>query len=116
MAGVIAAITRHGQRAQKAASCPYKRKKKLAGIVMSYTKLTGSRLAGCLLLLSVCAADAQGPESLKGTTISRHPLISYAPVTDAVLRHPDVSDWIMMRGNYEGWGYSSLDQINKANV
>src|SRR3954465_1270280 len=105
------------------ASTPKKRhhhrinaRKSSRGIVMSYAKLTGSRLAGCLLLLSVCAADAQAPESLKGTTISRHPLISYAPVTDAVLRQPDPSDWLMMRGNYEGWGYSSLEQINKANV
>jgi alcohol dehydrogenase (cytochrome c) len=33
-----------------------------------------------------------------------------------VLRHPDPSDWIMMRNNYQGWGYSTLDQINKSNV
>ena len=37
-------------------------------------------------------------------------------MTDAVLRHPDPSDWVMMRGNYEGWGFSTLDQINKTNV
>src|SRR3569833_2451273 len=78
---------------------------------MSYTKL-----ALGLLLVSACAADAQGPEKVNGTTIAPLPLASYAPVTDAVLRHPDPSDWIMMRGNYEGWGFSSLDQINKTNV
>ena len=25
-------------------------------------------------------------------------------------------DWMMLRGNYQGWGYSTLDQINRANV
>ena len=78
---------------------------------MSYAKL-----ALGLLLVSACAADAQGPEKVNGTTIAPHPLATYAPVTDAVLRHPDPSDWVMMRGNYEGWGFSSLDQINKTNV
>ncbi len=78
---------------------------------MSYAKL-----ALGLLLLSACAADAQAPESIKGTTIAPHPLTSYAAVTDTVLRHPDPSDWIMMRGNYEGHGFSNLKQIDRTNV
>ncbi len=56
----------------------------------------------------------RGP--LNGTTITKHALADYAPVTDAVLNSPDPSDWIMMRGNYQGWGYSRLDQIAPANV
>jgi alcohol dehydrogenase (cytochrome c) len=77
-----------------------------------------NRLAVALMLLTAGAgfAVAQAPVPVNGTTIAPHPLASYAPVTDQVLRHPDPSDWIMMRGNYEGWGYSSLDQINKTNV
>jgi alcohol dehydrogenase (cytochrome c) len=78
---------------------------------MSYAKL-----ALGLLLLSACAADAQAPESIKGTTIAPHPLTSYAAVTDTMLRHPDPADWIMMRGNYEGHGFSSLKQIDRTNV
>ena len=74
------------------------------------------KLALGLLLASACVAGAQAPESIKGTTIAPHPLASYVPVTDQVLRHPDPNDWVMMRGNYEGWGYSGLDQINRANV
>src|SRR3569832_1168826 len=81
------------------------------GNEMSYAKLALS-----LLLASACVADAQAPESLKGTTIAPHALASYVPVTDQVLRHPDPADWIMMRGNYEGYGFSSLNQINTANV
>jgi alcohol dehydrogenase (cytochrome c) len=78
---------------------------------MSYAKL-----ALGLLMVSACAAGAQGPARVNGTTIAPHPLANYAPVTDAVLRHPDPADWIMMRGNYEGHGFSRLDQINKTNV
>jgi alcohol dehydrogenase (cytochrome c) len=78
---------------------------------MSYTRL------GLVILLALApAALAQGPEPIKGLTIAPHPLTSYTPVTDTVLRHPDAADWIMMRGNYQGWGFSTLDQINKANV
>jgi alcohol dehydrogenase (cytochrome c) len=76
-----------------------------------------ARLALGLLLITACAADAQAPSpSSRGTTLAPHPLTTYVPVTDEVLRHPSPDDWIMMRGNYEGWGYSSLDQINKTNV
>jgi alcohol dehydrogenase (cytochrome c) len=75
-----------------------------------------NRLAVALILLTAGAAVAQAPVPVNGTTIAPHPLASYAPVTDQVLRHPDPSDWIMMRGNYEGWGFSKLDAINKTNV
>jgi alcohol dehydrogenase (cytochrome c) len=74
------------------------------------------KLALVLLLTAAGGALAQAPAPLNGTTIAPHPLQSYTPVTDQVLRNPDPSDWIMMRGNYQGWGYSTLDQINKANV
>src|SRR3954465_10084875 len=75
--------------------------------------MSNAKLALGLLLVSGCAADAQGPERVNGTTIAPHPLANYAPVTDAVLRHPDPADWIMMRGNYKGHGFSRPDQINK---
>ena len=68
---------------------------------MSYAKL-----ALGLLLASVCVVDAQGPQRVNGTTIAPNPLAAYAPVTDAMLRNPDPGDWIMMRGNYQGWGFS----------
>jgi alcohol dehydrogenase (cytochrome c) len=40
----------------------------------------------------------------------------YAPVTDARLANPEPQNWLMTRGNYQGWSYSTLDQINTANV
>ncbi|MDB5734313.1 MAG: ATP-binding protein [Alphaproteobacteria bacterium] len=66
--------------------------------------------------LMALGSAAFGQAALKGATIAPHPLAEYTPVTDAVLRAPDPSDWIMMRGNYQGWGFSTLDQINKTNV
>ena len=78
------------------------------------------KLALGLLLALAPAAGAQAPalpsKSLNGTTISPHPLAAYAPVTDQMLRQPNPADWLMMRGNYEGYGFSTLKQIDKTNV
>ncbi len=41
---------------------------------------------------------------------------NYAPVTDEMLLKPDPSDWLIVRGNYQGWNHSALAQINKDNV
>ena len=41
---------------------------------------------------------------------------NFVPVTDAMMRPPKPEDWLMYRGNYQGWGYSQLDQVNKTNV
>lgn len=64
-------------------------------------------LALTLLLALAPAAGAQAPTApaLKGTTIAPHPLAAYAPVTDQMLRRPSPADWLMMRGNYEGYGF-----------
>jgi alcohol dehydrogenase (cytochrome c) len=40
----------------------------------------------------------------------------FVPVTDAMLQNPDPADWLMWRRTLDGWGYSPLDQIGKANV
>jgi alcohol dehydrogenase (cytochrome c) len=41
---------------------------------------------------------------------------SYTPVTDQRLVTPEPENWLMIRGNYQGWGYSPLSQINPGNV
>jgi len=41
---------------------------------------------------------------------------NYVPVTDPMLRHPDPSDWLIVRGNYQAWNHSPLTQITKDNV
>ncbi len=41
---------------------------------------------------------------------------NYSPVTDYRLHNPEPENWLMVRGNYYGWMYSPLDQINVNNV
>ncbi len=74
------------------------------------------KLVAAFLLALAPAAAAQAPAPLKGNTIAPHPLTAYAPVTDQMLRQPNPADWLMMRGNYEGYGFSTLKQIDKGNV
>jgi len=102
---------RHSHARKKAASLPNTSALRMKGIRMK-------RPVVAFMVMTACAsvAAAQAPAPLNGTTIAPHPLASYVPVTDSVLRNPDPSDWIMMRGNYQGWGYSTLDQITKTNV
>ena len=40
----------------------------------------------------------------------------YQEVTDARLRSPEAANWLLYRGNYNGWGYSPLKAINTGNV
>jgi alcohol dehydrogenase (cytochrome c) len=43
-------------------------------------------------------------------------LLSPASVTDERLANPEPENWLMYRGNYAGWGYSPLAEINRENV
>ena len=38
------------------------------------------------------------------------------PISDSELSKPATDDWLMRRGNFAGWGYSALDQVNAQNV
>jgi alcohol dehydrogenase (cytochrome c) len=40
----------------------------------------------------------------------------YSSVTDKRLEDPKPKNWLHWRGNYKGWGYSQLDQIDTDNV
>ena len=51
----------------------------------------------------------------KGLTLEGQ-IQNLEPVTDAMLRDPDPDDWLMIRGNYQAWNYSSLTDINVENV
>ena len=55
-----------------------------------------------------CEARAQTTAGLQVT--------SYSPVTQEMLVDPDPADWLQWRGNYQKWGYSPLDQIDRDNV
>jgi alcohol dehydrogenase (cytochrome c) len=51
----------------------------------------------------------------RGLTI-RGVVPAYRSISDATLLRPPAEDWLMYRGNYQGWSYSELDQINTTNV
>jgi PQQ-dependent dehydrogenase (methanol/ethanol family) len=52
---------------------------------------------------------------LRGVTVHGE-VKNYVPVTFEMLKNPPASDWLVFRGNYQGWSYSSLNQINTTNV
>jgi len=84
------------------------------------TKL--SVLSACLAstLSIVFAAEAlgqtQAPPAQTAPARPQKAVENFVPVTDAMLRAPKPEDWLLFRGNYQGWGYSPLDQITKQNV
>ena len=41
---------------------------------------------------------------------------AFTPVTSKMLQEPDPADWLMWRRTLNSWGYSPLNQINRANV
>ena len=57
---------------------------------------------------------AQGPTPPPTKTLRVVP--NFVTVTDQMMRAPKPENWLIHRGNYQAWGYSPLDQINKANV
>jgi alcohol dehydrogenase (cytochrome c) len=61
-------------------------------------------------------APAPAVPAPKSPTKTLKAVPNFTTVTDQALRAPKASDWVMYRGNYQGWGYSPLEQINKTNV
>ena len=67
-----------------------------------------------LLCGMALSGNAQAPTSSPTKTL--RPITNFIPVTDQMIRNPKPSDWLIHRGNYQAWGYSALEQINKGNV
>src|SRR5215510_8493526 len=84
----------------------------------SKTSLLSAWLASALAAALTAPAFAQAPpvHALPPGTPPQRTVENYVPVTDAMLRAPKPEDWLLFRGNYQGWGYSPLEQINKQNV
>ena len=64
----------------------------------------------------ICALGLAGHAQAPTPTPARRTVSNFVTVTDQIMRTPKAEDWLMHRGNYQAWGYSSLDQINKTNV
>src|SRR5437764_1640684 len=70
--------------------------------------------AALLVVVAMQAVMAQTP----ALTPPPRPAIlqNYPGVTAEQLKAPADGDWLMVRRTYDGWGYSPLQQITKANV
>jgi alcohol dehydrogenase (cytochrome c) len=64
------------------------------------------------LAASAAAAPPAGPIGLT----ARGTAEGYTPVTTDTLLAGAGDDWPMLRGNYQAWNYSPLDQIDRSNV
>ena len=64
----------------------------------------------------LCALGLTGHAQAPTPTKTLRAVPNFVTVTDQTMRAPKPEDWLIHRGNYQGWGYSPLDQINKANV
>src|ERR1700739_265588 len=81
------------------------------------TRIKQVLLSATLLCALDAVANAQHPPAPQGATRDTGRTVqNFVPITDQTLRAPKPDDWMMLRGNYQGWGYSTLDQINKTNV
>src|SRR5439155_14124299 len=67
-------------------------------------------------LLCGLASPGHDQGTTPPTTKTLRAVPNFVTVTDQTMRAPRPEDWLIHRGNYQAWGYSPLDQINKANV
>src|SRR5215470_17409382 len=74
--------------------------------------LSASLFSTMAPMLSVVAVLGECSVAIAGGNV----LQELKPVTDEMLQKPDPGDWLMRRGDYRAWGYSTLDQIRASNV
>lgn len=66
--------------------------------------------------IGAALVDNQDTEYHAAMAARKKLLDGLTPVSDAMLRSPAASDWLMWRGSYDTIGYSPLDQINRRTV
>src|SRR5262245_66645734 len=64
----------------------------------------------------LCSLESTGHAQAPTPPRTPRTVANFVPVTDQIMRAPKPEDWLIHRGNYQAWGYSPLDQINKTNV
>jgi PQQ-dependent dehydrogenase (methanol/ethanol family) len=86
--------------------------------VAAFLVLTNRPLGAATTAQPVTAAPAPAtskPSSKRGLSVFGH-IDNYVPVTEAMLKNPPPGDWLMARRTYQGWSYSPLGEITRANV
>lgn len=66
-----------------------------------------------LLCAPGLTGHAQTPAPTPTPAPAARTVSNFGPVTEQTLRAPKPGDWLMYRGNYQGRGYSPLEQIDK---
>ena len=66
---------------------------------------------GVLVVAVLIVMVALGADSVRAQSSAE-----FVPVTTAMLTDPAPADWLMWRRTLDSWGYSPLDEINRANV
>lgn len=84
-------------------------------------RLTTGRFRRLGHLDAIVAVMAAGAAACAGSAFAQdktttQALPGYAAVTDERLASPEPENWLQYRGNYQGWGYSPLDQITPDNA
>lgn len=74
--------------------------------------MVAASLSRGMLFCALLGAQTMLPAGLTSPAAAQSP----RPVTDARLANPEKESWLQYRGNYQGWGYSPLDQITAENV
>jgi len=59
--------------------------------------------------------ENQAKQAPRGITVAGQ-VKSFVPVTDAMLRSPDPSDWLILRRDYKATSFSPLSQVTTQNV
>ncbi|MBI4888084.1 MAG: PQQ-binding-like beta-propeller repeat protein [Acidobacteria bacterium] len=80
---------------------------------MSVSKLL---LCTALVCAAVLAGHAQEGATPASPVRTLRPVKNFVTVTDRTIGTPKAEDWVFYRGNYQAWGWSALERINKGNV
>ena len=67
-------------------------------------------------LLYALASTGRAQTPARPATKTVRVVPNFVTVTDQVMRAPKPEDWLIHRGNYQAWGYSPLEGINRTNV
>jgi alcohol dehydrogenase (cytochrome c) len=87
----------------------------IAASITAVTAILGAVQAQQPQASTSAAPPAPAPATAPLTVVP--PILQkYSPVTAQRLLKPEPENWLMIRGTYDGWGYSPLKQITSANV
>ena len=85
------------------------------GTVINEARPVAAQQAAGQTPAATAAAPARATGAPAGVTVAGD-VKNYVPVTDEMLVHPDPRDWLIVRGNYQAWNHSTLNQITRENV